>query len=63
MEKEKKNRDLSKLLVTAMQKTERKGDRKNERSRPKLDKDQCAYCKGKGRQSLDPRGGLFMSSP
>ena len=44
----KRNRGLRKLLVTAMQKNERKGNRGDEKIRPKLDKDQCAYCKKKG---------------
>lgn len=43
----KRNKELSRLLATVVQDSHR-ADRKGEQRRPRVDRDQCAYCKEKG---------------
>lgn len=45
-----RNKELSKILATVVQAghQENKVGRDRERSRPRVDRDQCAYCKEKG---------------
>ena len=40
-----RNKELTRVLATVVQGQHREGDRKGERLRAKVDRDQCAYCK------------------
>lgn len=44
----KRNKELTRVLATMVQGQNREGDRKGERPRAKVDRDQCAYCKERG---------------
>ena len=46
----KRNRELSKILATVVQPTSESGkkERPVDNRRPRVDRDQCAYCKEKG---------------
>lgn len=50
MRDRKQNRELSRLLATVVQSNQNTGrsDRLGEQRRPRVDGDQCAYCKEKG---------------
>lgn len=50
----KRNKELSKLLATVVQNQDtRKGGRMGERRGPRVDRDQCAYCKERGHWAKD----------
>nr|XP_048312997.1 uncharacterized protein LOC125414929 [Myodes glareolus] len=50
----KRNRELTRLLAAAVQSQEsRQGDRMGERRGPRVERDQCAYCKERGHWAKD----------
>ena len=50
----KRNRELSRLLAAVVQgQDSRKGDRMGERRGPRVERDQCAYCKERGHWAKD----------